>query len=229
MATTTNTNGRATTIEVPTLEIGRCQIEVVGTADLLVHRFSEKGRRMIADKQAGKATKKREKRDPVADYFGAMYIVSGDPSTDQNDVTEPVASADCLAVHGMPAAAFRKAMVRGAKMAGAVMTDTKTAFMVETVGADNLVPLTFAGVSMDESVVRLQGKTSDLRYRPRYSGWGATLSISYNASLIGMSQLVNLLRNAGFGVGVGEWRPERDGSFGMFTVGAVEDLGVEGI
>ena len=58
MATTT----RTTSIEVPTLEVGRCQIEVIGTADLLVHRFSEKGRRMIADKQAGKATKKKENR-----------------------------------------------------------------------------------------------------------------------------------------------------------------------
>jgi hypothetical protein len=29
---------------------------------------------------------------------------------------------------------------------------------------------------------------------------------------------MNLLNTAGFAVGVGEWRPEKDGQYGMFRV-----------
>jgi len=242
MATRTRANGatngirdvvapqKSTVVEVPALEIAKCKIEVVGTSELLVHNWSKKSRQQMADKQAGKATKKKENRDPVADYYESMYIISGDPTKDQKDVKKPVSSKRAKAVHGIPSTGFKKAMIRGAKMAGAVMTDTRNAFYVEgTKGVDYswLVPIEFSGVSMHEGIVRLQGKTADLRYRPIYTDWKCDLTIQFNTALIGLDQLINLLRNAGFGVGVCEHRMECDGNFGSFTTGNAEMLGVE--
>jgi hypothetical protein len=49
-----------------------------------------------------------------------------------------------------------------------------------------------------------------------------SFTIQFNANVISAEQIVNLLTLAGFGVGVGEWRPERNGSFGRFHVATEE-------
>ena len=246
MATKATTNGKGTNrvkealtnpkaggkvIEIPEIEIATCAIQVVGTTPLLVHNFSEKSIRQMEDAQKGakKTTKTKEARDPDADYFGAMYIIEGDAKKDQPDPKKPISSKKAKAIHCVPAAGFRKAMIRGAKMAGAVMTDTRTSFHIVGHNGTNMVPLEFDAVSMDRTIVRLPNKSADIRYRPLYEGWRCKVTIEYNTALIQVGQLVNLLRQAGFGVGICEWRPEKDGDHGMFSVpsgeDAVEELG----
>jgi hypothetical protein len=57
---------------------------------------------------------------------------------------------------------------------------------------------------------------ADIRHRGMFEQWSVTLEIRYNERCMSASEIVNLFNTAGFGVGVGEWRPERDGSWGMF-------------
>jgi hypothetical protein len=214
------------TISIPAMTVGRCRIEIIGTSPLLVHRFSEKARRQMEEKQQQAATKAKEKRDPVADYFSSMYIISGDPRKD----AEGLSSDKCKAVHGMPAGGVKAAMIRGGKSCGAVMTDLRGAFFVQADGTcdgTSMIKLAFDRVERFDSPVTLQGSSKDMRYRAEYHGWSAVLEITFSAASIGIAQLVNLLRVAGFGVGVCEWRPECSGERGRFTTGAVEDLGSE--
>lgn len=213
-------------ILIPAMTVGRCKIEIVGTTPLLVHRFSEKARRQMEEKQQGAATKAKEKRDPQNDFYQSMYILSGDPTKDAPGLP----SSECTAIHGMPVGGVKNSMVRGAKAAGATMTDCRSAFFVLADGrCDNqsMVKIDFAEVVRNDGIVRLQGSTADLRYRAEYRDWRAELLIEFNASQIGIAQLVNLLRTAGFGTGLCEWRPECSGDFGRFTTGTVEDLGQE--
>jgi len=215
------TTGRAvaktTRLEVPAIRYGAVDITVRGTEPLLVHAWGVKSRGEMRDKQMGKPTKKKEPKDPAACYFETMYIIKGDPKRDQPDPEKPVSSKKASAVHGFPAAGFRKAMIRGAKLAGAVMTDARCAFNIKG-SEENLVPLSFAEVKIREDMVRVGGGTADLRYRAIYHGWSATLPVRFNSSMMEVDQIVNLLRLAGFSVGVGEHRPERDGVFGCFAV-----------
>jgi hypothetical protein len=39
-----------------------------------------------------------------------------------------------------------------------------------------------------------------------------------NASVLSADQITNLFNVAGFGVGIGEWRPQKNGSFGRLHV-----------
>ena len=39
-----------------------------------------------------------------------------------------------------------------------------------------------------------------------------------NVNVLSVEQIINLFNVAGFGIGVGEWRPEKDGSYGLFHV-----------
>jgi hypothetical protein len=59
---------------------------------------------------------------------------------------------------------------------------------------------------------------TDLRYRPEFLRWGVTLAIEFNSRAISQDQLVNLINLGGFSVGVGEWRPEKNGDHGRFKV-----------
>jgi hypothetical protein len=49
------------------------------------------------------------------------------------------------------------------------------------------------------------------------------VTIKFNTSAISAEQVANLLNVAGFGVGIGEWRPERNGSYGRFHVGGSDE------
>jgi len=71
---------------------------------------------------------------------------------------------------------------------------------------------------MREDMVRVGMGTADLRYRGEFADWSAKLLVRYNANVLSESQILNILNVAGFAVGVGEWRPERDGMSGMFHV-----------
>ena len=74
---------------------------------------------------------------------------------------------------------------------------------------------------MDTRAVRIgkfPNKVTTLAYRPRFDIWKIKARIRYNAKLISPSQLVNLFENAGFSVGLCEYRPEKGGNCGMFEV-----------
>lgn len=60
--------------------------------------------------------------------------------------------------------------------------------------------------------------TADIRYRAEFPDWKARVLVRYNANVLSEAQILNLLNVAGFAVGVGEWRPEKDGQYGMFHV-----------
>ena len=223
---------KAVQIEIPAIKMGTATLEVVGTSPVIVHAWGVKAKRLMRDKQQQKATTKRAAKDPNADYFGAMYILNRDehqPEDDQPDPEVAVSSAECLAIHGLPAAGFRKAIVRAARLMGAVMTDTRCGFKMLADNADNLLPMEFDSCKIREDVVRLNGTTSDLRYRPIYEGWSCKMVVSFMDNMVGIDQLVSLLKVAGRSVGVCEWRTEKDGTFGSFEVTGVSDVSYESV
>ena len=189
------------TAEMQKLKIEMVVIKIKGTSPLIMHRWSEKAKREMLDKQM-KKTVKKEAKDPEAQYEASVYKM------DDGRL-------------GFPADAFKKAMIRGAKQIGLVMTDARTSFFVhgEYCNRDDreLIPIK-GEVSMREDMVRISGGTADIRYRGQVTPWEAELKISHNSSITSFDHVVNMLNAAGYGVGVGEWRPEKDGIFGRFEI-----------
>jgi hypothetical protein len=83
---------------------------------------------------------------------------------------------------------------------------------------------------IDGDLLKLEGKPrrredpvrlpsgAELRYRGVFDQWAVEVPLRYNASVLSREQIVQLFDIAGFAVGVGDWRPQKDGSFGMFHV-----------
>ncbi len=203
-------------IELPPLDIRLMEVTVIGDSPLIVHAWSAKAKRDMLDKQMKKAKQAKEAKDPNADFDSSLYRLSDGG-------------------YGFPSIGFKTAAVTaGTSVAGLTKIAARQAFHV--IGEDVDVPGAFEGTSARHNLVRVEGKLSmredmvrvgmgaaDLRYRGEFSDWHANLLVRYNGNVLSESQILNLINVAGFAVGVGEWRPERDGMGGMFHVATEAD------
>lgn len=57
-----------------------------------------------------------------------------------------------------------------------------------------------------------------MRYRPRFNDWSTSITLLFDEAIISESDLLLVLRNAGNLIGIGDYRVERGGGFGRFTV-----------
>lgn len=203
MADTTETGG--VTLNV----LGRriVNIQVVGTAPLITHAWSEKAKRIMLDAQQKKAKPAKEAKDPSADYEAATYWLNQDKKQ-----------------AGMPCVAFKAATIGAAryfdkKMINMTMLRGALTFIGH--GPDQLVPI-FGERSMREDMVRVGMGTADLRYRPMFDPWECTLTIAFLPDVVTEESVMALVDAGGMG-GVGEWRPGKSptGSFGTYTVSSI--------
>lgn len=63
-----------------------------------------------------------------------------------------------------------------------------------------------------------RGGVSVMRARPRLDKWAATVAFEYDEALIDPGMILHFLAIGGRNVGVGNFRPEKGGWFGRFTV-----------
>jgi hypothetical protein len=175
---------------------------------LVVHAFSELAKQEIRDKQAMKAKKAKGERDPTAEFLAGRYL--------DDDGRE------CL-----PIIAIKKAIVSAAP---AFRDLTKVAIRqalfvdAETAPGSALVPIEREDGSpavgvMREDHVTIGVNTRGLVYRPMYQPWQVRVRVEFNRGLISHEQLLALVDQAGWGIGIGEGRPERSSalSWGRFA------------
>lgn len=188
---------KQTKVEIKEFQIKEVVIPIVGITPLIVNRFSEKAERQIEDKLFGRAkNKKHEIRVPQDDFEGAKHrSIEG--------------------WEGFPAAGFKAAMIRGAKMIGMVMKDTQTGFFVKADCDETQLVKIRGEARLRKDHVRVNNGGADIRYRPEYLQWYAELIIEFNEGVLSIDQIFQLVKAAGYGCGIGEMRPEK----GKFNYG----------
>jgi hypothetical protein len=204
----------STAIELPPLALETVEIPLIGTTPLIVHAWSEKALRAMADKQQKKATKGREAKVPFDDFVGSLYWLSAKPE-------RPTADDIDKAKFGFPGVAFKSAAVTACTSTGSV---TKVAARQAFHVVDEMAEIIGPPPAMREDVTRVGMGVADLRYRGQFDPWGVKVKVQINTAVISAEQVVTLFNLAGFAVGVGEWRPERDGLFGRFRVAAAGEI-----
>lgn len=205
---------QSTAIELPPLALETVEIPLIGTAPLIVHAWSEKALKQMADKQQKRATKGREAKNPRADFIGSLYALTplADDATDE-DLSKTR--------YGFPAVALKNAAVTACTSTGAI---TKIAARQAFHVVGEMVEIVGPAPAMREDVCRVGMGVADLRYRGQFDPWGVKVRVEINTAVISAEQVVNLFSLAGFAVGIGEWRPERDGGYGRFRVASAGEL-----
>jgi len=182
------------------------EVPIEGTAPFVQLRFSTKIQEEMRAKHAAggvsKSKKVREAKDFDGLYEQAMY-------------------RDADGRHGIPAPAFRNAMIDACRTVGYKMTHAKMAAFVvadsmDVDGSTPLVLFTKGEPSKYESITRNANGDPDIRVRALWApGWRMTVRIRFDAAMLSRQDVVNLLARAGVQVGVGEGRPFSKNSAGM--------------
>ena len=199
-----------TKVEIPAVALETIQVPIRGLdGPLVCHNWSVKAISAMLAKQMGSKLAGKQPKNPDENYRECLYH-----ATDGG--------------YGFPAVAFKAAMVRASKgINGMDMIGTRQMLFVVPDCEENRefsVPLKTGDVThriqtplvrligeptMRMDMVRLNGKTADVRFRAQFVAWEAVLTIRHLTDRITSQEVVNLVNLAGNTVGVGEGRPEK--------------------
>jgi len=182
-------------------------VRIIGISPLIQHKWSEKAKIMMRDKQQkGKKTKVRDLREPEEEGKAAGYYTpDGEP--------------------GLLAVAIKASIITAAHQdLGFAKTLIRKALFIHPMGREVVIPMEMptgkgkVKQCIEEDMVRVGAGSADLRYRPYYYEWAAITKWEIDSDLLQVNDLLTLIDRAGFGVGIHEWRPEKDGEYGRFMI-----------
>ena len=188
-------------ISLKPIQRARMRFGIVGTTPLIQHKWAEKAKQEMRDKQQeGKKTKTRDKRVPADEAKNATY------TTDDGEI-------------GIPGMAFKTALLSAAhKDIGIEKTLVRKAIFLVTDDSEKVLPIECDEPIVREDMVRVGMGSADLRYRPEFRKWKCMIELEVDAELLQAKDVLALVDRAGFGVGICEWRPEKGGEFGRFEI-----------
>jgi hypothetical protein len=222
------TKKNAETIVIQPVEKVTAEITIIGDSNLIVHAWSEKAKREMLDAQQGKKSgKKKEYKNPVADFIRSMYWLDGTPHIPDGATEEEAEQIfnDAIAKgarFGFPAVAIKKAAVSAAYRQG-ITKDKVSAngsFWLNGINDVEFVEIeSDEPPVMREDMVRIGLGTADIRYRGEFRNWKCRCRISYlKGGVFSLENIISMINLGGFCCGLGEWRTEKGGISGAFHV-----------
>ena len=231
-------------IEIKPLQIKKTTIHIVGDSPLIMHTWSAKAKRQILEKELGTTVvKAKEPKNPLEDFASSMYWLTPMPT---EFTEEGIGQALNGARFGFPVSAFKQAAISAAyrmgwtkdkmSMRGVFFIDQdvdgyysgdlevdfnrkRITIIPNVFKYEGMVEIHADVPVMREDMVKVGVGTADVRYRGEFRNWSADLTISFNENgQYSLEQIINIINAGGYVCGVGEWRPERDGQYGMFHV-----------
>ena len=192
------------TITAPNLQVAEFLIE--GDSPYVQCKFSAKVmQEMVAKQEAGSTTKKGVKRD--AKDFDALYLGA------MHEAEE--------GWRGIPATAFRQALISACRVCGFAMTRAKLSLFCVQDGFDKndqtpMVRITKGKPKKHLQYVRNASGVADVRSQAMWeAGWQAVVRIRFDADQFSLTDVANLMMRAGMQVGIGCGRPDSTDSSGL--------------
>jgi len=217
-------------INIKPVKLEMQRITIVGTSPLIVHAWSHKAKQEMLDKQRGKKVgAKHDIKIPVNDFMDSLYWLSEKPEpgeTDEEAEANWFAAVENGARFGFPVTGIKQSIITGAYRAGldVKQTELRGTFFLEgatDASTPDIAEIVGPAPLMREDMVKVGGmsKVADIRHRGEFREWEIPLVLKYNANgKYTPEQILNFVNYGGFVVGIGEWRPERDGQMGTYEL-----------
>jgi hypothetical protein len=202
MARVVEEQHQSITISAPRMRVIPFKIE--GTAPYVGNKFSEKAKmEMVETQRAGSQAKSKRKREPK--NFELLFEQAKHLSEE--------------GWAGIPAPAFRSAMIDACRLVNFKMTFAKLSVFVlpDGLDRDDGTPLVriHGDCERHEAFVKNATGVADIRWRPMWRRWSATIKVQFDLDQFSETDVANLLMRAGMQVGVGAGRPNSKDSFGQ--------------
>lgn len=210
-------------VAIKPLDIRRVKLSIVGDTPIIIHAWSEKAKKQLFG--GDPVSKKKEPRKPVKDFIDSLYWLTDKPQITEDMSSEDMEKAYIMAVQngakfGFPTSGLKQAGVSAAYRLGWTKDkmSTRGAFYIES-EYDDMLYINGEPPVMREDCVKVGMGSADLRYRGEIKNWHADFTLLYNANgQYTLEDIINIINAGGYVCGLGEWRPERDGQYGMFHV-----------
>lgn len=187
---------------------------IEGDGDLVLNRMNARTvRELTRERNNYKTT--REVPNIWEDIITAVHWRDGIPvENTYTDCDEQLLirllseNAPCITGFGLKKS-FNQAVVRNE-------VDTYSTKFDNAVNVvDRLIPIKFTAHYIDETLMSQKKGSPVLVRLNRFSGWSAEIPISYTENVYSLEQIVNIIKLAGFGIGVGSGRSS---GFGRYHV-----------
>ena len=186
-------------LELPKFDLRTMRIKLVGDSPLICHAWSRKAKQQMLDTQMKKPKQAKAAKNPQQDFEDSLYPYPGGG-------------------YGFPVIAFKSAATDACShVDGITKVQARGAFHIN----GELVKIQGSTPTPREDMVRVGLGSADLRYRGEFLSWFTEIPIRYNAGVLSDEQIIHLFTIAGFAIGIGEWRPQKDGQNGLFHVEGV--------
>lgn len=223
------TTKKTEVIEIKPIEMQTVQLTIVGDTPLIMHAWSEKAKKQMLDAQMGKAKgKQKERKSPAQDFIDSMYWLTNKPDTADIEDEDGKIAAFYQAVQngakfGFPVTALKQAAISASFRKGwsKDKMSLRGAFFIDG-GYGEFMEIISDVPTPREDMVKVGMGVADLRYRGEFRNWSAAFKLKYDANgQYDLSSIINMLNAGGTVCGLGEWRIERDGQFGMFHIASI--------
>lgn len=192
-------------------------VTIEGDSDLVLNKMNARTIRMLS---ADDRKTVRETPNPWEDVITAIHwrdpIGVSDTYTECNEellnklLTE---NAPCISAFGLKKS-FGQAVVRNEIDTYATKFDVSMNINAPM----GLVPVTFAGYAIDERLMSpKKGAPVNVKLS-HFMGWKAQFSIDYHEHVYSISEIVNIINMAGFGIGIGSGRTSGYGRYHVTDV-----------
>ncbi len=193
------------TVQIKAPNFQHAVFNLVGTAPLVIHRFSSKTKEQMKQKmETGKAASSKKNREAKStdDIFQEARYVSKD------------------GWDGVHAGAFRNALISACRLVGFKMTLAKLSVFIEADGWDKeeqQIPLVriYGKPVKQEDMARVETGQPYVTVRAAYHDWKIKLRVRWDADQFTIEDVTNLLMRVGMQVGIAEGRPDSKNSAGM--------------
>lgn len=207
-------------------------VRIVGLTPIIFHKFSEKAKKQMRDKQAKKATQGRETREPEKEYLSSFYYTADGYIAFKAGAIKQAIVGAARSIDGVTMAELRgtlsvigdlddliPVLVDDTRVKPTKIKFTDGEGREDIFGIDTKNP----NIVMREDTVTVGMGSADLRYRGQVSNWEMAFVVRFLENKISPEQVLNLIQYAGFSCGLAEWRPERNGNYGTFEVKATSE------
>ncbi len=176
-------------------KVSRLGLELGGTGSLILNDFSQKMIEEMLTRHMG-GNVERQKKNP-------------------RECIENAISRNIEGAVAVPTTAFKLASIAGAAgLTGRTFQKTNLRLTFGISGQS--VPIKFEKMTPRMDIVRLKNGSPDVRFRPEFIGWSVRVVVEF-AEPLNAEAAVDLVQRGGR-VGIGEWRPQKNGTHGTYRV-----------
>lgn len=203
-------------VELKPIKINTATFHIVGDTDLELNKMNDPTTRALTLPRKGQP-KEKEAPNYWEEVITAMHWRDGKPSEFTEESLEDALknNAPCLTAFG-----FKKSLGEAVVRNKIDTYATKLDATVNVIAKGGLIPIKFASHEIVEKLISPKKGAPILAKINKFSGWSADVTIQFVDTAYTIEQLADIVRMAGFGIGIGSGR--RGDGYGRYHLETVD-------